>query len=313
MPAPVDELHLLALLTRVRQELVDAGLIKPSRLHDLRAYKCVLAELAYLRRLRKRATGGTIVTSMPQLVAGLARLHPAWKIDGDKFADRDRHHRSVRRRLRDLKAMGVLHWTPGLDVNGEEARTELRLLPAPAVSVDELAAAAAQLQRWRQRYGTALNTGSSTGIRDARRHGRPVTAGERQRRGIARARAGAQKRVRASSTNSHPHSEAPATPENSSSTVQAPPDDCLCTSDQARARQWCRDAAPELKIASTPRLEVPETASLTGEGPDAVMASFEATRAARFARFEANRADRQPVLTWRNSAAAPMCLGNQGD
>ena len=128
MPAPVDEVHLLALLTRVRQERVDAGLIKAARLHDLRAYKCVLAELAYLRRLRKRATGGTIVTSMTQLVAGLARLHPAWKIDGDKFADRDRHHRSVRRRLRDLQAMGLLHWTPGLDVNGEEARTELRLL-----------------------------------------------------------------------------------------------------------------------------------------------------------------------------------------
>ena len=112
MPAPVDELHLLALLTRVRQELVDGGVIKPSRLHDLRAYKCVLAELAYLRRLAHAArTGGTIVTSMPQLVAGLARLHPAWRIDGDKFADRDRHHRSVRRRLRDLQAMGVLHWT----------------------------------------------------------------------------------------------------------------------------------------------------------------------------------------------------------
>lgn len=296
MPAPVDELHLLALLTRVRQELVDAGLIKPSRLHDLRAFKCVLAELAYLRRLRKRATGGTIVTSMPQLVAGLARLHPAWRIDGDKFADRDRHHRSVRRRLRDLQAMGLLHWTPGLDVNGEEARTELRLLSAPAVSVDELAAAAAQLQRWRRRYGTALNTGSSTGIRDARRHGRPLTAGERQRRGIAHARAGAQSRVRASTTNSHPHFEAPATPENSSSTVQPPADDCLCSSDQARARQWCRDTAPELEIASAARLEVPETASLTGEGPNAVLASFEATRAARFARFEAARAARQPVF-----------------
>lgn len=296
MPAPVDEVHLLALLTRVRQERVDAGLIKPSRLHDLRAYKCVLAELAYLRRLRKRATGGTIVTAMTQLVAGLARLHPAWKIDGDKFADRDRHHRSVRRRLRDLQAMGLLHWTPGLDVNGEEARTELRLLPAPAVSVEELAAAAAQLQRWRQRYGRALNTGSSTGIRDARRHGRPLTASERQRRGIAHARAGAHSRVRASTTNSHPHFEAPATPENSSSTNQPPADDCRCSSDQARARQWCRDATPELKIASAPRLEAPETASLTAEGPDAVLASFEATRAARFARFEAARAARQPVF-----------------
>jgi hypothetical protein len=39
-------------LTRVHQS---------GALHDLRAYKCVLAELAYLRRLHKRATGGTIV------------------------------------------------------------------------------------------------------------------------------------------------------------------------------------------------------------------------------------------------------------
>jgi hypothetical protein len=296
MPPPVDEVHLLALLTRVRRERVDTGLIKPARLHDLRAYKCVLAELAYLRRLRKRATGGTIVTAMTQLVVGLARLHPAWKIDGDKFADRDRHHRSVRRRLRDLQAMGLLRWTPGLDVNGEEARTELRLLPAPAVTVEELAAAAAQLQRWRRRYGPALNTGSSTGIRDARRHGRPLTASERQRRGIAHARAGARSRVRANTTNSHPHFEAPATPENSSSTNQPPANAGLSSSDQARARQWCRDATSELKITSTPRLQAPKTASLTGVGPDAVLGTFEATRAARFARFEAAKAARQPVF-----------------
>jgi len=296
MPAPVDEVHLLALLTRVRQERVDAGLIKPARLHDVRAYKCVLAELAYLRRLRKRATGGTIVTAMTQLVTGLARLHPAWKIDGDKFADRDRHHRSVRRRLRDLQAMGLLHWTPGLDVNGEEARTELRLLPAPAVSVDELAAAAAQLQRWKRRYGSALNTGSSTGVRDARRRGRPLTASERQRRGIAHTRAGAQSRARASTTNSHPHFEAPATPENSPSDNQPATDDCLCSSRTgARPPMVSRADAPPA-IAPAPRLEAPKTASLTEEGPDAVLASFEATRAARFARFEDARAARQPVF-----------------
>jgi len=304
MPAPVDEVHLLALLTRVRQARIDSGEIKrpqggpgqTSRLYDVRAHKCVLAELAYLRRLRKRATGGTIVTSMPQLVVGLARLHPAWKMDGDKFADRDRHHRSVRRRLRDLQDMGLLHWTPGLDVNGEEARTELHLLEAPDVTVDEQAAAAAQLQRWRRRYGNALNTGSSTGIRDARRHGRPLAASERQRRGIARARAGAQSRVRASTTNSHPHFEAPATPENSSSTNQPATDDSACSSEQARARQWCRDATPELEIAFTPRLKAPETTSLSDEGPDAVRARFEATRAARFARFQALREARQPVF-----------------
>jgi hypothetical protein len=297
MPPPVEDLHKLALLIRVRQALVDAERIKPSRLHDLRPYKDVVAEYAYLRRLAAvGSTGGTIVTSMPKLVKGLSRLHPAWKMDGDKFADRDRHHRSVRRRLRDLEAMGLLRWTAGLDVNGEEARTELQLLPAPPVSAQELTAAAAQMLRWKRRYGSALNTGSRTGIRDALRRGRPLTASERQRRGIAHSRARAQSRGGASTTNSHPHFEAPATPENSSSTNQPTADDCRCSSDQARARQWCRDAAPESEIASAPRMQAPETASLTDERPDAVMASFEATRAARFARFEALRAARQPVF-----------------
>jgi hypothetical protein len=37
---------------------------------------------------------------MTHLVAGLARLHPAWTIDGDKFADHDRHHASEHSRTR---------------------------------------------------------------------------------------------------------------------------------------------------------------------------------------------------------------------
>ena len=206
MPAPVDELHVLALLTRVRQARVDRGEIKPERRYDIRAYKCVLAELAYLRRLHRRETGGTIVTSMPQLVKGLSRLHPAWKMDGDKFADRDRHHRAVRRRLRDLQQMGLLRWTAGVDIDGEEARTELQLLSAPDVDVAELADAGAQLARWKARYGSALNTGSTTGIRNAVRRGRPLSASERQRRGVARARARAQSRARASTTSCTPTS-----------------------------------------------------------------------------------------------------------
>jgi len=297
MPAPVDEVHLLALLTRVRQERVDAGLIKPARLHDLRAYKCVLAEHAYLRRLAAVGrAGGTIVTSMPQLVQGLSRLHPAWRMDGDKFADRDRHHRAVRRRLRDLQEMGLLRWTAGVDVNGEEARTELQLLAAPDVTVDELAVAVAQLQRWKRRYGAALNTGSSTGIRNAARHGRPLTSSERQRRGIVHARGRAQSRVRASTTNSHPHFEASATPENSSSTNQPRADDYACSARTgARPPKVTRRHDPAM-ITSAPRLEGPQTAALTGEGPAAGLASFEATRAARFACLEARRAARQPVF-----------------
>lgn len=109
LPAPVDAVSVLALLTRVRAERVAAGEISARRLYDVRAFKSAYAELGYLRTLTRRPTGGTIVTSMPQLVAGLARLHPAWTMDGEKFADRDRHHSAVRRRLGDLQAMGLLY------------------------------------------------------------------------------------------------------------------------------------------------------------------------------------------------------------
>ena len=297
MPAPVDELHMLALLTCVRQARVDRGEIKPERLYDIRAYKCVLAELAYLRRLHRRETGGTIVTSMPQLVKGLSRLHPAWKMDGDKFADRDRHHRAVRRRLRDLHEMGLLRWTVGVDVDGEEASTELQLLTAPDVDVDELAAAGAQLARWKARYGSALNTGSRTGIRNAVRRGRPLSASERQRRGVARARARAQSRARASTTNSHPHFEAPPSSENDLTCSPPEFDDVGHLRTGARDAHDRRDAnQPPTSTSEGAAQEGPSTASLTPNGPTVTLADFEATRAARFERFEALREARQPVF-----------------
>ena len=220
MPAPVEPVHLLALLTRVRAERVAAGELAEDRLHDVRAFKCAFAELGYLRRLAAAGrAGGTVVTSFRQLVAGLAALHPAWRIDGGEgWEDRDRHHRAVRRRLDALQAMGLLRWRVGTNVDGEECRTELELRPPPEVSVEELAAAAGRLERWQARYGPALNTGSRTGIRNAAGHGRPLSASERQRRGCAHARrAGAARRrgvVGGSESNSAPPSGAPATPEN---------------------------------------------------------------------------------------------------
>jgi len=228
LPGPVDAVHLLALQTRVRAARVAAGELAPRRLYDVRAFKSAYAELGYLRTLVRRRTGGTIVTSMPQLVQGLAKLHPAWKLDGEKFIDRDRHHTAVRRRLRDLHETGLLSWRVGVDVDGEDARTELELRPAPEVSDDELAAARARLERWQARYGRALNTGSSTGIHDAARHGRPLGAGERQRRGIARARARAASRQHPAPTNSAPHCVASASPKNADSTTHLVDDDHRC-------------------------------------------------------------------------------------
>ncbi|MGO9959335.1 MAG: hypothetical protein ACLP50_25745, partial [Solirubrobacteraceae bacterium] len=126
MPPPVEAVHLLALLTRVRADQVAAGELAAGRLFDVRAFKTAYAELGYLRRLAPAGwAGGTVVTSFRQLVAGIAALHPAWKITaGEGWEDRDRHHRTVRRRLDALQAMGLLDWRIGTDLDGEERRTE---------------------------------------------------------------------------------------------------------------------------------------------------------------------------------------------
>jgi len=57
LPAPVGAVVLLALLARVRAGRVAAGELSPGRVHDVRAFRCCLAELSYLRRL---AAGGVM-------------------------------------------------------------------------------------------------------------------------------------------------------------------------------------------------------------------------------------------------------------
>jgi hypothetical protein len=293
LPDPVDAVHLLALLTRVRATRVDAGEISPQRLYDVRAFKSAYAELGYLRTLTRRQSGGTIATSMPQLVAGLARLHPRWKIEGDKFADRDRHHSAVRRRLRDLHDMGLLSWRVGVDADGEDARTELELRPAPEVTSDELAAATAQLERWQARYGEALNTGSSTGIRNAADHGRPLTASERHRRGIARTRAQAQSRREPSNTNSGPHCVAPPSSENNLlSTTNPTTDDHLCGLRTRVTRAHGSDHAKP-PTASNPSSQ---TTSLTTAAKASTDPLATVDMAAVLERVVARTAARQPVL-----------------
>ena len=212
MPGPVDAVLLLALLTRVRAGRVAAGELSARRLHDVRVFKTAYAELGYVRRLAAAGRhGGTVLTSMRQLVAGLARIHPAWDMTGDAFQARDRHYQAVRRRIRDLQEMGLIDCRIGHDLDGEERRTEIELKPAPQAAPQELAAAAATLTRWQNRYGPALNTGSRTGIRNAARHGRPLTASERQRRGCHHARqAAAARRSRRFRSNSPPPSGASA-------------------------------------------------------------------------------------------------------
>jgi hypothetical protein len=220
MPSAPSAVDVLALLTRVRSVRVSQHELAAARLYDVRAFKTVWAELAYLRRLAAGGRhGGTVVTSMRQLVAGLAALHPAWKITaGEGWEDRDRHHQAVRRRLRDLHAMGLLRWRIGIGEQGEERRTELELHPVPELASLELEDAATRLRRWEARYGPELDTGSSTGIRAVKRAARPFSASERQRRGCqrARARGEARRRSEQSSSNSAPPCGASATPQNNS-------------------------------------------------------------------------------------------------
>ena len=304
MPAPVEALQLLALLTRVRGDRVGAGELSPKRLHDVRAFKCCFAELGYLRRLAAAGRhGGTVVTSIRQLVTGLAAMHPEWDMTGDRFDARDRHHQAVRRRLRALEAMGLLRWQIGLDLDGEERRTEIALRDAPPVSVEELQAAAVVLARWQARYGPALNTGSKTGIRNAAGHGRPLSAAERQRRGCKHARhAAARRRVRGNQSNSAPPSGTSATRQNISS---EPPKPLLETNVCHRTGVTRVHARTDASARAALQPEVKdETAGIEngapegggGEGsPDGVVSGV-GWEEALIARVTAHQAQRAPVI-----------------
>ncbi len=310
MPAPVEPVQLLALLTRARGDRVAAGELTAERLYDVRAFKSAYAELGYLRRLAAAGrAGGTVVTSMRQLVAGLAALHPAWRIDGGEgWEDRDRHHSAVRRRLDALQAMGLMRWRIGTDTDGEERRTELELRPAPDVSVEELHAATRRLERWRGRYGPALNTGSKTGIRNAAGRGRPLSASERQRRGCQHTRHAAACRQRSALsgdlTNSAPPSGAPATPENNPSVSRNAPearDACHRTGVTRASAPAARDVdpAPEKEQTATARNEgeggqgaggagssdgavgCPESRGAVGWDPEAIVARVKVREAQR--------------------------------
>jgi len=217
LPAAPTAVELLGLLTRVRSARVAVGELDATRLYDLRAFKASWAELGYLHRLAGGGRhGGTVVTSMRQLVSGIAGLHPSWKLTGDPWQDRDRHHQSLRRRLSALSAAGLVQWRVGVDEDLQERRTELQLLPVPELLADELTAAAARLQRWETRYGEDLDTSSQTGISNVKRAAAPLSACERRRRGRQRAVQAAQSRrdARASQTNSSPPFGAPPTSEN---------------------------------------------------------------------------------------------------
>lgn len=175
LPSPPSVEELLALLTRVRCARVATGELDQCRVYDLRAFKSCAVALAYLHRLAGSGRcGATVVTSMHQLVAGLAALHPCWTLSGDRRQDRDRHRRSVGSQLSALDAAGVLRWQVSVDAGQEQHHTELVLLPVPELLPGELAAAAVQLAHWEARYGRELNTGARMGIADVARLAPPL-------------------------------------------------------------------------------------------------------------------------------------------
>jgi len=262
LPAPPSAVELLALLTRVRSVRVALGELDAQRLYDLRAFKSCWAELAYLHRLAAGGRhGGTIVTSMRQLVSGVAPLHPSWKLTGDRFADRDIHHSAVRRRLSTLTAAQLLRWRVGLDEDLEERRTELELLPVPEIREEELLIAAAKLRAWEARYGRSLNTPSPIQIPNVKRQARPLTAAERQRRGRDRARhtARARRGPAGSQTITAPPFGAPPTSENNQQEHHR-------TRPTLRSAYTSRTRETESRSNGTARQSQPEKAALRDSG-----------------------------------------------
>ena len=182
------------------------------RAYDVRVFVSTLALLRYLHRLaraRRGRGGATVATSMPQLVAGLAPIM-GWERSGDRFADRDAHHSSVRRWLRWLQAAGLVAVSTALNDAGEEARTEITLLDIEDVDEFELDAARARLTAWGRRYGAEWDTGAARCLPAIGRRAQPPAPARRRGDGRLRAAAIAQTRRAVSQTNPAPPSGPPA-------------------------------------------------------------------------------------------------------
>jgi hypothetical protein len=196
LPAQLEAVPFLAQLQAVYDQ-------EGTRLYVSR-FKSLWAEYGTLYRLaaadgRKRGRGGTLVTTMVQLVCDVfAPLHAhSWDMGGDRFEQRDRHQSIVRERLGRMAAMGLIRLEVDVDDEGWERRTVIHFLEPAAVDADQLVGARARMKRWRVRHGRSLNTESRCQVRNANAHGRPLTADERKRRGVEHAGAGRAARIAA--------------------------------------------------------------------------------------------------------------------
>lgn len=79
------------------------------------------------------------------------RLLPALR--RDPATDRETHHEHVRRALAELVAAGLISTSTVYDSEHQEQATDVRLLPAPAITAEEAKLATKTIARWYDRYG----------------------------------------------------------------------------------------------------------------------------------------------------------------
>ena len=265
---------------------------------------------AYVYRLAAGGRfGGTAVTSMPQLVRGLARCcHPTWELSEDEFVDRDRYHTAVRPWLRDLQAMGLLDWRIGTDDDGEDRRTELVLRAVPELMPDELDAAAERLALWEARYGLLLNTGSRSGVRDAPVVAAPLEPAERQRRAITRVKRRREARQKVSEHNCAPPCGAGPSAQNGSPTTNLTTSVDACSPRSRVTRPPARatagaGAAPKVAVETT-SLKMAGVFEGSGVvGTDTVAVVRVDDDAALLARVAGREAQREPLYELISSHA----------
>jgi hypothetical protein len=320
LPAPPSDVELLALLTRGRAAAIARG--EYDRLYDLRPFKACMALVGHLHLLAAgdaaRGRGGSVVTSLRQLVAAARAWHPAWNVAGDTWAVRDRHQATVRGHLGLLEEAGLVKREKLVDEDLEERGTVLVLLGVPEIGVDELAAAAVRLELWVGRYQSVeLNTGARMEIPNARSLAAPLSASERQRRGCVRARARAANRRWAAGERAEGRPVAPLAAGNvdvlrGSSQFKDPPSGALPEGENyfaealtsnaheirnvcgLTARVTCANSSADFTVSAT--ISVAETAASRRSTPEGRAGSGVADDLALLERVRARGEALEPVL-----------------
>jgi hypothetical protein len=242
-----------------------------------------------------------------QLVDGLAPIM-GWGARPTEPAQLARWHRAhaqnVRRWLADLQAGGLISYEGERDNRGQHWRTLITLLDAPPVPDDELAIARERMKTWTRRRRAARRPRRDVPRRGrrlegVRRSAQPPGPELRRRRAVQRARTiAAHRRARKQQELRTQHFVAPL------------PGEHVTTNPEVNASAWwTRTGVTRAHVSGHAKqraaISDPETASLTDEGSTLPFAVVEAGRAERFARFEALRQARAPVIDMIRGADVP--------